>query len=168
MEGINLPPTVVQRGIDSYVLHTADARVKIETPLKEKRIAAVHRGGRPRDAKEVKWGSLDGRLLRLAKDLGAKVVAARVGEGGWDDGWPQVRLKEATQTYDLLVGAIGVNSAGWQLFEALGFQGKRPQTTKAYITELNLGHQAITQHFGSEVHIFLPTVRSPRTIASAG
>src|SRR3990170_8039650 len=43
LEGINLPPTVVQRGIDSYVLHTEEDDVRIGTPLDEKRIAAVHR-----------------------------------------------------------------------------------------------------------------------------
>src|SRR6266508_2369994 len=47
-EGIILPPTVVERGIDSYVLHMDLANVRIETPRHEKRIAAVHRGGGPR------------------------------------------------------------------------------------------------------------------------
>ncbi|MFQ5947138.1 MAG: hypothetical protein ACE5NC_12970, partial [Anaerolineae bacterium] len=63
VEGINLPPAVVQRGID--VLHTGDGTVKIDTPLREKRIAAVHRGGGPRDVRHVKWGGLDGYLLTL-------------------------------------------------------------------------------------------------------
>jgi len=155
VEGINLPPTVVQRGIDSYVLHTSEASVRIDTPLKEKRIAAVHRGGGPRDVQEVRWGGLDGHLLTLAQELGARVVPGRVSDVGWDDGRPQVRVKDATQTYDLLVGATGVNSAGWDLFESLGFRCKRPKTTKAYITELNLGHEAISQHFGSSMHMFL-------------
>jgi flavin-dependent dehydrogenase len=155
MEGINLPSNVVQRGIDSYVLHSGKGSVRIDTPLNEKRIAAVHRGGGPRDVREVKWGGLDGYLLNLAQELGAKVVAARVGEVGWNDGRPQVRAEEKVQSYDLLVGATGVNSSGWQLFENLGFQSKRPDTTKTYITELNLGHEAITQQFGSSMHIFL-------------
>jgi flavin-dependent dehydrogenase len=155
VEGINLPATVVQRGIDSYVLHTEETSVRIDTPLREKRIAAIHRGGGPRDVGEVKWGGLDGYLLRLAKELGARVVPARAGDVGWDDGRPQVRLKDTAQTYDLLVGATGVNSAGWDLYESLGFRPKPPKTTKAYITELKLGSEAITQHFGSAMHIFL-------------
>jgi flavin-dependent dehydrogenase len=44
-DGINLSTSVVQRGIDSYVLHMDVGSVRIETPLQEKRIAAVHRGG---------------------------------------------------------------------------------------------------------------------------
>src|SRR3989304_2251224 len=70
LEGIDLPPTVVQRGIDSYVLHTDQESVKIDTPLREKRIAAVHRGGGPRDIQAVKWGGLDGHLLTLAQQQG--------------------------------------------------------------------------------------------------
>ncbi len=42
-EGINLPGTVVQRGIDSYMLHMDVGSVRIETPLQEKRIGAVYR-----------------------------------------------------------------------------------------------------------------------------
>ena len=48
-EGINLPPSVVQRGIDSYVLHMDVGTVRIQTPLHEKRIAAVFRGNGPRE-----------------------------------------------------------------------------------------------------------------------
>jgi len=53
-EGVNLPETVVQRGIDSYMLHTDVGSVRIETPLQEMRIAAVYRGSGPRDIKERK------------------------------------------------------------------------------------------------------------------
>ena len=155
VEGIRLPPSVVQRGIDSYVLHTDETSVRISTPLEEKRIAAVHRGGGPRDIQRERWGGLDGYLLTLARRLGARVIAARVGDVGWDGKRPQVRLKDAAQTYDLLVGATGVNSAGWDLFETLGLPCKRPRTTKAYITEVNLGYETITQYFGSSMHIFL-------------
>ena len=34
-DGINLPPSVVQRGIDSYYLHMDVGDVRIETPLNE-------------------------------------------------------------------------------------------------------------------------------------
>lgn len=155
VEGINLPPSVVQRGIDSYVLHTAQRSVRIDTPLHEKRIAAVHRGGGPRDVQTVSWGGLDGYLLTLAQELGARVVASRVGEVGWEGGRPLVRLRDTAQTYDLLVGATGVNSIGWQLFEKLRLPSRPCGTTKTYITELNLGREAIAQHFGCSMHLFL-------------
>lgn len=158
LEGINLPPTLVQRGIDSYVLHTEQTSLRIDTPLKEKRIAAIHRGGGPRDARELKWGGLDGYLLGLAQELGAKVIPARVGDVSWDDGRPQVKVGDEGRTYDLLVGATGVNSGGWELFEKLGFRGKRPVTTKAYITELSLGGEFIDHGFGNSMHIYFLNV----------
>lgn len=155
IEGISLPSTIVQRGIDSYVLHTDRDRIKIDTPLHEKRIAAIHRGGGPRDAEELRWGGLDGYLLALAQSRGAKLLPVRVAEVGWDGGRPQVRLPDTAHTYDLLVGATGVNSTGWQLFEKLGLPSKRCETTRAYITEINLGAEGVTRHFGSSVHMFL-------------
>jgi flavin-dependent dehydrogenase len=137
LEGIELPATVVQRGIDSYVLH---------------------RGGGPRDAKEVQWGGLDGYLLGLARDLGARVMPSRVTELDWDDGRPRVRSQNAAETYDLLVGATGVNATGLQLFEKLGLPSKRCKTTKTYITEIGLGAEAITRQFGSAMHMYLLSI----------
>ncbi|HRJ40562.1 MAG: hypothetical protein KJZ86_06510 [Caldilineaceae bacterium] len=61
-EGINLPSTVVQRGIDSYVLHMDAGSTRIDTPLLEKRIGAVYRGAGPRDLKEADWRGLDGAI----------------------------------------------------------------------------------------------------------
>jgi flavin-dependent dehydrogenase len=155
VDGINLPSAIVQRGIDSYVLHTQDGHLRNDTPLQEKRIAALHRGGGPRDITERRWGGLDGYLLTLAQDLGARVIPARVAEVGWDAGRPQVRLPNRVATYDLMVGATGVNSTGWQLFEQLGLPSKRCDTTKAYVTEIHLGHEATDRHFGSSMHMFL-------------
>jgi flavin-dependent dehydrogenase len=69
-----------------------------------------------------------------------------------------VRVGDASETYDLLVGATGVNSGGWELFEKLGFRGKRPVTTRAYITELSLGSELIDRAFGNSMHIFFLNV----------
>jgi len=154
-EGIDLPSTVVQRGIDSYVLHTDTGAVRVDTPLQERRIAAVHRGGGPRDLEERRWGGLDGYLLALAQQRGARVVPGKVADIGWDDGAPRVRVDGVTRSYDLLVGATGVNSGAWLLYEKAGLKSRPPQTTRAYITELKLGAEAITQHFGSSMHLFL-------------
>ena len=40
-EGINIPTKVAQKGIESYVLHMDVGSVRIETPVHEKRIAAM-------------------------------------------------------------------------------------------------------------------------------
>jgi len=71
------------------VLCTAGNRVRIDTPSREKRIAAVHRGGGPRDLQGVKWGGLDGYLLTRARELGAVVLPARVSDVVWDTGHDQ-------------------------------------------------------------------------------
>ena len=117
VEGINLPDTVVQRGIESYVLHTERGTGRIETPIGEKRIAAVHRGGGPRTVREAKWESFDAHLLKLAIAQGANHCAARVSELGWYGDKPQAKVKgQPPQTYDLLVGAVGMNSPDLALF----------------------------------------------------
>ena len=74
IDGINLPSTVIQRGIDSYMLHTDVGSVRIETPLDERRIGAVHRGSGPRDLKEATWHSFDGFLQQKAIEMGAEVI----------------------------------------------------------------------------------------------
>lgn len=157
-EGINLPAEVVQRGIDSYILRTDDATVRIDTPLNEKRIAAVHRGGGPRDIGEQRWGSLDNYLLGLARELGAVVLNERVGQVSREDGKPCVIRKEETRSYDLLVIATGINSPGWKLVEQLGLEFRAPEKTKTYITELYLGEEKVTEIFGSSMNLFLTEI----------
>ncbi len=95
VEGINLPPSVVQRGIDSYVLHTDVGSVRIELPLHEMRIGAVHRGAGPRDVTERKWQSFDRHLLEQALARGAKHVPARVDDVGREDGRPLIKVAAA-------------------------------------------------------------------------
>jgi flavin-dependent dehydrogenase len=154
-EGINLPATVVQRGIDSYVLHTRLGSVRLETPLHEKRIAAVHRGGGPRDAGSARWESLDAHLLGLAGDLGANVIRTRVKDLGWDGGRPRIETEQGSRAYDLVAGAIGVKAGGWGIFERLGFTERGPRTEKTYITELHFDADTISGVLGNSMHLFL-------------
>jgi flavin-dependent dehydrogenase len=156
VEGILLPPTVVQRGIDSYVLHTNEGDVSIETPLHEKRIAAIHRGGGPRGIKGSKWRSFDGFLLEQAVNKGAHLVAERVEDVAWTAEHPQVKTATGwSEPYDLLVVAAGVNSAALKLFEKLDLGYKPPRTTKTYISELYLGGEELAKHLGNSMHVFL-------------
>jgi len=160
VEGINLPPTVVQRGIDSYVLHMEEGSVRIETPLHEKRIAAVHRGNGPRGIKEKKWRSLDGYLLELAVNKGARAVRERVDGVAWDNSRPQIKTRSGlSETYDLLAVGVGVNSGTLKLFEDLGIGYKAPQTAKTYIREFYFGHETIEKFLGSSMHVFLLNMR---------
>jgi flavin-dependent dehydrogenase len=155
-EGINLPPTVVQRGIDSHILHMGVGSVRIETPLHEMRIGAMYRGAGPRGLKESAWGSLDGYLMSLADAKGANVIHERVTEVSLTNGRPQISTRDGSpQAYDLLAVAAGVNTTALKLFEKLGFGYKSPRTMRTAVREYYLGEEAVGSRLGSSVHVFL-------------
>jgi flavin-dependent dehydrogenase len=155
-EGINLSSDIVQRGIDSYVLHMDIGTVRIETPLKEKRIAAVYRGSGPRGSKETQWRSFDGHLQNLAIRKGAHLNSGRVEEVRWNNNRPQIKTQKGdSDMYDLLVFATGVNTGILKLLENLGLEYKPPQTTRAFICELPLDEETMNNYIGSSMHVFL-------------
>jgi len=155
-EGINLPTSVVERGIDSYVLHMDVGDVRIDTPLHEKRIASVHRGAGPKGLKEAKWDSFDAHLQQLALAKGAHVIQGRVDDVSLSDGRPQLRKKDGeSQTYDLLAVAVGVNTATLKAFEKLPIQYESPKTTGTYISEFFLGEELVEKYFGTSMHVYL-------------
>ena len=154
-EGIMLPPSVVQRTIDSYYLHMDVGNVRIETPLQEKRIAAVHRGGGPRGLQSKEFGGLDQFLLDLAITQGASLVRAHAGSIAFQDGRPQVKTQAGQQVeYDLLCLAVGVNT-GARLLKNFPLAYKPPHTTRTYICEFCLGRDVIEREMGSSMHVFL-------------
>ena len=111
-DGINLPTSVVQRGIDSYMLHTDVGKVQINTPIQEKRIGAVTRGSGPRDIKEMKWQSFDGYLQKLCIEKGANIIHERITAAEIDQGIPKIKTRDGEfQSYDLLTVATGINSS---------------------------------------------------------
>jgi flavin-dependent dehydrogenase len=158
-EGINLPPTVIQRGIDSYHLHMDAGSVRIETPLREMRIGAVHRGSGPRDVQRRDWESFDHYLLQKAAGMGARLAHARIDAVEMEEGRPVLTLRGGgKERYDLLAVAVGVNSPTLQAFEAVGIGYTRPATTKTVIREYHLGRDVINRTVGSSMHVFLLTI----------
>jgi flavin-dependent dehydrogenase len=155
-EGINLPGSVVQRGIDSYTLHMDVGSVRIDTPLNEKRIAAVYRGAGPRDLKEIKYIGLDNHLLNLALERGAMLINERVNEMTLVDGYPQVKTRNSEgQIYDLVAVTTGVNSSFLKMFENLDIGYTAPETTKTYLREYYLGREIVTKTLGNAIQVFL-------------
>ena len=157
-EGIDLPPQVVQRGVDAYVLHTTDLPpVSIATPVEELRIATVYRGGGPKaPVGEEGWSSFDGYLLRLARRKGARILPRRVTGLSWDQGRPRVSCRKyPDQTYDLLIGAVGVNSPTLKQFAELGFSFQPPPVSKGFVHEIFLGTDKVREYLGSAMHVFL-------------
>jgi flavin-dependent dehydrogenase len=156
VEGIDLPDSVVRRGIDAYMLHLDVGSVRIETPLQEKRIGAVFRGLGPRGLKVAKGESFDGFLRMMAEKKGARLIAGRVDELARRDGRIQVKTREGeVQDYDLVAAAFGVNSPALKLFRNLGLKYRAPETTKTFICEFHLGEEAVGKHLGSCMHTFL-------------
>ena len=155
-EGINLPPTVVRRGIDSYVLHTDVGQVHIDTPLQEQRIAAVYRGNGPKQSELIDIAGFDRFLLDLSASVGAKVVRKLVTGFAWDDGKPQIRTPDGTAvTYDLVAAAAGVNSHILEQLNSPALDFQPPGTLQAFICEFHLGRATIDQWLGNSMHVFL-------------
>jgi flavin-dependent dehydrogenase len=156
VEGIDLPSDVVQRGIDSFYFHSASETVALYAPFHQMRIATVYRGAGPKGADGLRWRSFDGYLLELAVNNGANLIRDRVMGIVLDNGKPRIITKDGqSEPYDLVVGAIGVNTASLELFEKLGTGYKRPGTRKTGNLEFKLGTEYITGHLGNSMHAFL-------------
>lgn len=155
-EGINLPHGVVQRGLDSYGLHTPEGSAHIDTPLGEKRIASVHRGGGPMGLAAGTWRSFDAFLLDQAAQRGARVLSERVRSMAWEGDRPCVTGDDGSRrAYDLLAVAVGANSSAVKYVADLGFGYVPPRTTRAFVAELLLGEGAVQACLGSSMHVFL-------------
>jgi flavin-dependent dehydrogenase len=158
-EGINLPANIVQRGIDSYIMHTDVGSARIETPLHEKRIGAVHRGCGPHGDQNGKWDSFDGFLLKKAVEKGAKVTQAKVNSVQILKGFPNIEyddvIKSVTQRFDLIAIATGINTAQINNIHSLTQQFQSPLSAKTFIKEFQLGYEVVEQYLGSSMHVFL-------------
>ena len=165
LEGINLPPTVVQRGIKYNMLHLDVGSVQIQTPRKEKRIATTYRGAGPRDGGACEDCSLDNYLLQSAISKGANHIKGRVDDVRWipndnatkaGDQLVQVKTKgEDFQTYEFVAVTAGVNTPVLKLFRDLDFGYQLPKTTKLLTREFQLGEDAVSEYIGSRFHGFL-------------
>jgi flavin-dependent dehydrogenase len=165
VEGINLPPAIVQRGIVCNMLHLDIGSAQIQTPRNEKRIATTFRGTGPRGKMEFKGVSLDGYLIRAAVAKGARHIHGRVAEVRWltdaDAAEPADKLLQLKihggvfQTYELLAVASGVNTAALKLFRDLDFGYEPPQTAKLLVREYRLGEEVVSKYVGPIFHAFL-------------
>ena len=155
-EGIRLPDSVVQRGIESYTLHMDVGDVEIATPLMEKRIAAIYRGNGPRQSEPLDTDSFDGYLLGLAQEKGASMIPRLVTDVRREDGLMTVSCADQYRDkYDLVVVATGVNSRLQEILENESREFVRPSRTKTFICEYHLGRERIRETFGPSMHVFL-------------
>lgn len=155
-EGINIPASVVQQAIDSYVLHTDRGSQRLDAASDEKRIAAIFRGGGPRHVEGIEVRGFDGYLLSLAENKGAKKIPSRVTGIERIGDHLSVQTREGIDKgYDLLVVATGVNTAAHKLFKDSDSKFNPPQTTKTSLREYHLGREIVEKYFGNSLHVFL-------------
>ncbi|MEW6110307.1 MAG: hypothetical protein AB1632_14240 [Nitrospirota bacterium] len=156
VEGINLPDTVVRKGINSYKLHTNHGDVTIATPAFERTIATVYRGGGPRGNAIKNIESFDNFLLDQAINEGAVRKPLRVDRVEYRNNKPVLFSKDQElMEADLVVGAFGVNSTAATIFENIGFGYKEPPTITAGIVEMHMGEDIVREYFGNSIHLFL-------------
>lgn len=158
VEGLYLPASVVQRGIDSYVMHTNAGKVRFETPQLEMRIATVFRGVGPLGTKDSEWSSFDGYLLEKATQEGASWIHRRIEViERLDDGRLQVRGRGGpTEMYDFLAVACGVNTSALRLFQTPHSEFRSPQMMQTFVREYYLGKEQVERYLGSHtIHFFL-------------
>ncbi|MGE5221653.1 MAG: NAD(P)/FAD-dependent oxidoreductase [Omnitrophica WOR_2 bacterium] len=155
-EGINLPSSIVQKGISSYVLHTDSGSQRIDAVNQEKRIGAIFRGAGPHGIREMRYEGFDQHLLSLAEKKGANVIRMRVTGVERTGDRMQVRThSNPAAGYDLLAVAAGVNTTVLKLFEQEAPKYRPPQAAKTAIREYYLGKQAVEKYFGDSLHVFL-------------
>lgn len=158
-DGIILTPDVIRRGIDSYVMHTEKENVIIETPLHEKRIGAVFRGSGPKGAAETELKSFDNFLINLCVEKGANLINEKVTEISFENSFPKIKTKSGTlKSYDLIVGAAGLNEKSLKSFKGANQKFKSPKTTKTFISEYYLGEELVSKQFGNSMHVFLMNI----------
>ena len=166
VEGINLPPSVIQRGINTYNLHTQKGDVLIETPAQERTIASVYRGMGPKGSVLPDKESFDGFLLQQAVREGANHRPLRIDRVEYRNGKPVLFADgDTVMEADLVVGAVGVNSGSSKIFEEAGIGYRQPATTKTAIAEIALGEDLMAERFANSVHLFLLPIKNVKFAA---
>jgi flavin-dependent dehydrogenase len=160
-EGIRIPSSVIRKGIDSYVMHTDDQNIKIETPLHEKRIASVFRGSGPKNAESTGFDSFDQFLLDLCVQKSANVIVDKVEQVDYENSRPKIKTKNNFEkSYDLVVAAVGLDNKSLKILMAANKSFELPKTAKTYIREFYLGEEIVSKYFGNSMHVFLMDVQN--------
>jgi flavin-dependent dehydrogenase len=155
-EGIVLPRSVVQRAVESYVVHMDVGDVEIESPVHEQRIAALYRGNGPREGGDASLESFDGYLQGMAMGQGANIVRKLITHVSSRDGLPHLRFADGeSESYDLVTVAAGVNSNFINMLDDLPGDFEPPKTTRGYICEFHSTKEEILRILGKSVHVFL-------------
>ena len=155
-DGIVIPSKIIQRGINTYTMHTEQGIRVIRSPSDEHRIASVFRGCGPRGCLDVNERGFDNYLLGLCKKKGAEVIHKKV--VSLERERDQVRIatpRSEGSLYDLVVGAVGLSKKGLDLFKSVCPSYSVPEATRTYISEFFMKPAEIESYFGNSMHVFL-------------
>ncbi len=154
-DGINLPPQVIRREIESYTLHFEQGKTVIDRLLHEQGIVSMFRGSGPPDLEDSNIESFDGFLQNLCGNKGAGIYNEKVTDLENVPDGILLKTNKTSRQYDLVVGAVGLNPRSLDLFQKIIPSFIPPKTTKTYISEYYLETNAISRHFGNSMHVFL-------------
>ena len=155
-DGIVIPSEIIQRGINTYTMHTEHGSRVIYSPSDEHRIASVFRGCGPRGCLDVNQRGFDNYLLGLCRDKGAEVFHEKVVSLEREGDRVKVSTsKSGDKEYDLIVGAVGLNKKALELFKTVCPSYSLPETTRTYISEFFMKPEEIQSNFGDSMHVFL-------------
>lgn len=156
IEGIQLPASVIQKGINSYRLHTEKGSAFIATPSMENTIATVYRGGGPLGLAGKEKESFDNFLLEQAIKEGAVHESVKIAHVEYQNGRPCLYAKNREPlTADLVVGAFGVNSSTPTFIDDSQMEYMKPKMVTTAIAEIGLDKEFIAEHIGQSIHLFL-------------
>lgn len=156
MDGIVIPSEIIQRGINTYTMHTEQGTRVIHAPSDERRIASVFRGCGPRGCLDKTLQGFDNYLLGLCQEFGARVIREKVTSlERAGDGIIVGYTSSPGQRYDLVVGAVGLNQKSLELFRGICPDYTQPEVTRTYISEFMMKPADISQSLGSSMHVFL-------------
>jgi flavin-dependent dehydrogenase len=109
--------------------------------------------------------SLDGYLMKLAVNKGARQIHSRVADvqriASLESNDPQCELVQVKtpggefQDYELAAVTTGVNTSILKLFREMDFGYKPPHTAKLLVREYYLGEDDVSKYLGSAFHAFL-------------
>lgn len=143
--GLSLPPSLVQREIDKYVLHTDGESLDLPNPVNASEPTLA-----------VRRIDLDQYLLTEAREAGVRVRQQAVMEFRFEEGAARLRANGGEwESYDAIVCAFGLSSQTLKALEA-ATEYRRPPLMRAVLTHLPVGREAVDARIGGNIHALLP------------
>lgn len=144
--GIRLPPSLVQRRISGYVLHTDRAAIRL-----------LDSDGAPEGSLATRRVELDKFLNERVIEAGVPICRNRVTDMEFGVNGVQLYTEGGSYSGDMVVGAFGLDrQLGCALSRRIGYC--LPDFLDTLVTKIHPGQEHIDS-FGDDIHAFLPSAR---------